>query len=323
MITKALIIADPWIGYLLDGSKTWEMRSSSASHRGWFGLIRKGTGAIYGIARLEDVGAPLSPEQMVAAHRHHRIPEAMIRSGEVAKWNVPWKLAEIRRLTRPVAYTHKSGAVTWVELDAAAISGIAAQVGDLAPATQAARPPAATRTAELRKPRANYRDEVRIDVFQRGSKLRIDIEWDDGQPDRVVPRQVAAVQPALARPSSPPARPVPSSGLGLGEVVLTEGNIANSHIYLRGFFDRFPQDAVGGSNNASAAHRTVTIDWGGPEPIVTDLDGSKKLFRARGWIGAFFKLNRAAAGDRVIVEQTAPYRYIVYFRKGVSQRRVA
>ena len=323
MITKALIIADPWIGYLLDGSKTWEMRSSGASHRGWFGLIRKGTGAIYGIARLEDVGAPLSPEQMVAAHRHHRIPEAMIRSGEVAKWNVPWKLAKIRRLVRPVPYTHKSGAVTWVELDAAAISGIAAQVGDLGPETQAARPPAATRTTELLQPRANHRDEVRIDLSQRGSKLHINIEWDDGQPDRDVPPKVAAVQPASARPSSPPARPMPSSGLSLGEVVLTEGNIANNHIYLRGFFDRFPQDAVGGSNKASAAQRAVTIDWGGPEPIVTDLDGSKKLFRARSWIGAFFTLNRAAAGDRVIVEQTAPFHYIVYFRKAVSQGRGA
>ena len=128
MIAKVLIIAESWIGYVLDGSKTWEMRSSGASHRGWFGLIRKGTGAIYGIARLVDVGAPLSPEQM------------------------------------------------------------------------------------------------------------------------------------------------------------------------------------------------VRIDWGGPEPIVTDLDGSKKLFRARGWIGIFFKLNRATAGDRVIVEQ---YRYTAYFRKAVSQGRAA
>ena len=66
MITKALIIADPWIGYLLDGTKTWEMRSSGAAHRGWLGLIRKGTGAIYGIARLVDVGPQLSPEEMIA-----------------------------------------------------------------------------------------------------------------------------------------------------------------------------------------------------------------------------------------------------------------
>jgi hypothetical protein len=41
-VTKGLIIADPWIGYVLEGSKTWEMRSSKTSVRGPFGLIRKG-----------------------------------------------------------------------------------------------------------------------------------------------------------------------------------------------------------------------------------------------------------------------------------------
>lgn len=126
-ITKALIIADPWIGFILDGSKTWEMRASATSHRGWFGLIRKGTGAVYGVAKLVDVGRALSPAEMIAAFEYHRIPERMIRSGEVAKWNTPWKLTDVRRLRRPVPYSHKSGAVTWVELDTAAIAGIASE----------------------------------------------------------------------------------------------------------------------------------------------------------------------------------------------------
>ena len=69
-ITKALIVADPWIEYLLNGTKDWEMRSSGASHRGWFGLIRKGSGAVQGVARLGDVGAPLTPEQMIANFAH-------------------------------------------------------------------------------------------------------------------------------------------------------------------------------------------------------------------------------------------------------------
>ena len=30
-ISKGLIIADPWIDYILDGKKTWEMRSSETS----------------------------------------------------------------------------------------------------------------------------------------------------------------------------------------------------------------------------------------------------------------------------------------------------
>ena len=51
-ITKALIVAEPWIVHLLAGSKTWEMRSQGASHRGWFGLIQKGSGTVVGVARL-------------------------------------------------------------------------------------------------------------------------------------------------------------------------------------------------------------------------------------------------------------------------------
>lgn len=56
-ITKALIIADPWIEYILDGSKTWEMRSKSTSYQGWIGLIGKGTGKVKGIAELVGVGS--------------------------------------------------------------------------------------------------------------------------------------------------------------------------------------------------------------------------------------------------------------------------
>jgi hypothetical protein len=115
-VTKGLIIADPWIGYVLDGSKTWEMRSSKTSVRGPFGLIRKGTGAIWGIATLADVGRALTPTEMLASCDKHRIPAEMIRSGQVAKWNTPWILADVRRLAKPVRYDHPSGAVTWVNL---------------------------------------------------------------------------------------------------------------------------------------------------------------------------------------------------------------
>jgi hypothetical protein len=115
-ITKGLIIANPWIGYILDGSKTWEMRSSKTSVRGPFGLIRKGTGAIWGIATLADVGCALTPTEMLAFCDKHQVPAEMIRSGQVAKWNVPWILADVRRLAKPVGYDHPSGAVTWVNL---------------------------------------------------------------------------------------------------------------------------------------------------------------------------------------------------------------
>lgn len=97
----------------------------------------------------------------------------------------------------------------------------------------------------------------------------------------------------------------------IGEVSITQGNIDNNHIYLRSIFDRFPADAKGGSNKASSADKTVTVDWGGPELVKTDLDGEKRFFRSRAWIAAFFRLNAARPGDNVRIEETGPYCYKV------------
>ncbi|MGP0104074.1 hypothetical protein [Rhodoblastus sp.] len=275
-ITKGLIIADPWIGYILDRTKDWEMRSSSAAYRGSFGLIRKGTGSVYGVARLVDVGAPLSPDEMIASFEHHRIPDHMIRSGEVAKWNTPWKLADVQRLSPPVAYRHRAGAVTWVELDHDASAAIARQLGEL-------------------------------------------VESVPGI--SAAPLNSAQQSPVLKAQQELPVRLVASascpttSGALIGQVEITQGNIDHNHIYLRSFFERFPEDAVGGSNRHEKAAREVIVDWGGSAPIHTDLDGSKRFFRARGWIRDFFELHEAEAGDRVLIEETGPYAYKVRLRK--------
>lgn len=115
-VTKGLVIADPWIGHILEGSKTWEMRSRKTSVRGPIALIRKGWGVVSGVAILTDVGSALGPTEMLAAFEKHRIPAAAIESGRVAKWKVPWMLSAVRALVDPVPYEHPNGAVTWVNL---------------------------------------------------------------------------------------------------------------------------------------------------------------------------------------------------------------
>ncbi len=75
----------------------------------------------------------------------------------------------------------------------------------------------------------------------------------------------------------------------IGTTEITQGNIDNNHIYLRSFFERFPADAIGGSNRASAAQREIAVDWGGATVVMTDLDGQKKFFRKRAWIREFFE----------------------------------
>jgi hypothetical protein len=38
-VGKGLVIDKPWISLILAGQKDREMRSTTASHRGWFALI--------------------------------------------------------------------------------------------------------------------------------------------------------------------------------------------------------------------------------------------------------------------------------------------
>jgi hypothetical protein len=85
-----------------------------------------------------------------------------------------------------------------------------------------------------------------------------------------------------------------------------EANIRNNHIYLTRVMDMFPADVVGGRNEAHAAPRMLRVCWGN-ETIETDIDGSKRIFRRRGWLGKFFKENRIKAGDRVLLERVGPY----------------
>ena len=65
-------------------------------------LIRKGTGAVSGVATLAGVGWALTPAEMLETRHLHKIPAEMIRSGEVSKWNTPWILTDVRRLATPV-----------------------------------------------------------------------------------------------------------------------------------------------------------------------------------------------------------------------------
>jgi DNA polymerase III epsilon subunit-like protein len=97
----------------------------------------------------------------------------------------------------------------------------------------------------------------------------------------------------------------------IGKAVITPANLKNDHIYLALFFEGFPADAIGGSNRGAAAPREIGVDWGGGEIVMTDLDGSKKIFRKRGWIREFFQENLARPGDTISVEEVAPYRYRV------------
>lgn len=138
--------------------------------------------------------------------------------------------------------------------------------------------------------------------------------------------QVSTSNPPINRWAAPASSPVavalsPAATQGgastrvLGEVMITQGNIDNSHIYLRKFLEFFPADAIGGSSRASAAAKQVFVDIGGGTPLMTDLDGSKQFFRQRSLARDFFERYAASAGDFAVIEQLEPYQYRMRLRR--------
>lgn len=116
MITSALIVRDPWIGYILAGQKVWEMRKSATIKRETIGLIRKGSGLVVGTARIVDSLTPLSRANYMDHRGKHAIPAEMLDEVIENGWVHPWVLTDAKALAEPVPYDHRSGAVTFVTL---------------------------------------------------------------------------------------------------------------------------------------------------------------------------------------------------------------
>jgi len=116
-IEKALIIDEPWISKIINGTKIWEMRNSASKQRGWIGLIRKGSGHVIGVAKAVGSDGPLSDQKMIDNMDKHHIPKDMFLVGRFSGYRHAWIMSNAVRLHRPVPYVHKSGAVKWVLLD--------------------------------------------------------------------------------------------------------------------------------------------------------------------------------------------------------------
>src|SRR3974390_1447125 len=118
IFAKAVVIDEPWLSKILAGEKGWEMRSKRTRYRGAIGLIRKGSGQIVGVARLAECLTALSPLDFARHEAEHRIPPTQQDEALRRRWHFPWVLEEARALPRPVPYSHRSGQVIWVRLDA-------------------------------------------------------------------------------------------------------------------------------------------------------------------------------------------------------------
>jgi len=126
---KGLIVDEPWIGLILSGSKTWEMRKTASHHRGQIALIRKGSGQVVGTAEMVDSLPSIENSNDYAGAEHeHRIPPSRQAQAFLDGWRTPWVLRNARRFANPIPYDHPNGAVIWVNLDDSVSNAIQAQI---------------------------------------------------------------------------------------------------------------------------------------------------------------------------------------------------
>lgn len=113
---NALIIRAPWVDLILEGRKTWELRSRATNVRGRIALARQGTGLLVATAEIAEVRARLTLEELLQAPDLHGVPPEQAHAIAAKGWLTPWVLADIRRFAAPVPYAHPRGAVTWVHV---------------------------------------------------------------------------------------------------------------------------------------------------------------------------------------------------------------
>lgn len=92
-------------------------------------------------------------------------------------------------------------------------------------------------------------------------------------------------------------------------VELSDANIRNDHIYLAKILTFFPEDAIGGTNAATASSHPITVEFYRGEKIETDLAGDKSFLRNRSAVRKFFRSEKAKSGDLVFISKTGNRQY--------------
>lgn len=109
---KALIIKRPWIDYILDGNKTWEIRGNNTKIRGEIELIQSGSGLVVVKCKIVDcIELDLQTYQQ-SSYIH------CIKNTDVLPYErtYAWVITDAIRYDTPRKYKRPNGAIIWVNL---------------------------------------------------------------------------------------------------------------------------------------------------------------------------------------------------------------
>lgn len=108
----ALIIQKPWINYILEGKKIWEIRGAYTKKRGKIELIQSKAGLVVGCCELVDC-----IKLDIATYKKSKEKHCITNTLNLPyKSTYAWILANPVKYKVPKKYKHPNGAVVWVKL---------------------------------------------------------------------------------------------------------------------------------------------------------------------------------------------------------------
>lgn len=110
--SHGLILKEKWLQLVLLGLKTLEIRGKSTKKRGVIGLIKSGTGKVFGQVKIVDSFVIDRANFHLYRDRHYVADSSNVPYKTIHGWS----LAEPITYDVPVAYDHCRGAQTWVVL---------------------------------------------------------------------------------------------------------------------------------------------------------------------------------------------------------------
>ena len=112
---KGLIIKSPWIDYILNNEKTWEIRGTGTTTRGPIFLIKSGSDKVYGECEIVDC-IELDYKGYISNIDKHHITQ--ITDGILPyKRTYAWVLKNVKKYDKPFRYQKKPGAIVWVNVE--------------------------------------------------------------------------------------------------------------------------------------------------------------------------------------------------------------
>ena len=114
--TTALYVCAPWIHLILDGLKTWEIRSRPCKKRGRVALALPKSSTVIGDVLIVDCVEIYRSDFTAHEDKHCVTAKDATSVLKDCDCIYAWHLAKPRRYASPVAFRLKPGQVVWIDL---------------------------------------------------------------------------------------------------------------------------------------------------------------------------------------------------------------